>query len=323
MCLHLTNREVPSIRIDPNVSRNFQVAKVLSILSVVLGHSHLLPVNIWVPVTIGLLIFSFSSGYFTSLKYNGNFSRKEFWLKKGRRLGVNLAVINIFLFILFLIQGRSGIWTWHTIVNLLGLNGFLNWFYIRNISPFGAGMWFFTLLLVFYLFYPVLERLNRNKIISYLFVVLFVIAAFYLNKHIIYGHALWLTACGFVIGVFCAKNDISISLNVSGLILGGVLAAMLSFNYLFGLKDYNFFFILFFAVFGIFSFINLKLSALLVVSASYFSGCLLEIYLIHTYLFVKPTGYRFADFAISLLLILTSAKILQTISTVVMRKVRT
>lgn len=119
--------------------------------------------NFWVPVTIGLLVFSFSSGYFTSLKYNGNFSKKEFWLKKARRLGVNLAVINVFLLILFLIQGRSGIWTWHTIVSLLGLNGFLNWFYIRNLSPFGAGMWFFTLLLVFYLAYPVLEQLNRKK----------------------------------------------------------------------------------------------------------------------------------------------------------------
>ena len=108
------------------------MAKVLSIFTVVLGHSHLLPVNIWVTVTIGLLVFSFSSGYFTSLKYNGDFSKKEFWLKNGKRLGVNLIVINVFLLILFLIQGRSGIWTWHTIVNMLGLNGFLNWFYIQN-----------------------------------------------------------------------------------------------------------------------------------------------------------------------------------------------
>jgi len=318
MCLRLTNSEVSSIRIDPNVSRNFQVAKVLSILTVVLGHSHLLQVNIWVPITIGLLIFSFSSGYFTSLKYNGDFSKKEFWLKKARRLGVNLAVINVFLLILFLIQGRSGIWTWHTIVSLLGLNGFLNWFYIRNLSPFGAGMWFFTLLLI----YPVLERLNRKKSISYLFVVLFVIAAFYLHKHIVYGHALWLTACGFVVGVFCAKNDISISRNLSGLILGGVLVAMLSFNYLFGLKDYNFFFILFFAVFGIFFFINLKTPVLLVVPLSYLSGCLLEIYLIHSYLFVNPTGYHLPNLVISLMLILSSAKILQTISSVVISKAR-
>ena len=95
---------------------------------------------------------------------------------------------------------------------------------------------------------------------------------------------------------------------------------MLSFNYLFGLKDYNCFFILFFAVFGIFFFINLKLSALFVTPASYFSGCLLEIYLIHTYLFVEPTGYRFANFVISFLLILLSAKILQIISTAIIRQ---
>lgn len=296
------------------------MAKVLSIFTVVLGHSHLLPVNIWVTVTIGLLVFSFSSGYFTSLKYNGDFSKKEFWLKKAKRLGVNLIVINVFLLILFLIQGRSGIWTWHTIVNMLGLNGFLNWFYIQNLSPFGAGLWFFTLLLVFYLTYPVLEWINRNKIISYLFVVFFVIVAFYLQKHIVYGHALWLTACGFVTGVFCARNDINISLNVSALVSGVMLATMFSLNYLLGIKDYNFFLILFLAVFGIFYFINLKLSGLLVVPASYFSGCLLEIYLIHTYLFVEPTGYRFADFVISFLLILLSAKILQIISSAMTRQ---
>lgn len=212
------------------------MAKVLSIFTVVLGHSHLLPVNIWVTVTIGLLVFSFSSGYFTSLKYNGDFSKKEFWLKKAKRLGVNLIVINVFLLILFLIQGRSGIWTWHTIVNMLGLNGFLNWFYIQNLSPFGAGLWFFTLLLVFYLTYPVLEWINRNKIISYLFVVFFVIVAFYLQKYIVYGHALWLTACGFVTGVFCARNDINISLNVSALVSGVMLATMFSLNYLLGIK---------------------------------------------------------------------------------------
>jgi len=307
-------------RIDQNISNNFNMAKVLSIFTVVLGHSHLLPVNIWVTVTIGLLVFSFSSGYFTSLKYNGDFSKKEFWLKKAKRLGVNLIVINVFLLILFLIQGRSGIWTWHTIVNMLGLNGFLNWFYIQNLSPFGAGLWFFTLLLVFYLTYPVLEWINRNKIISYLFVVFFVIVAFYLQKYIVYGHALWLTACGFVTGVFCARNDINISLNVSALVSGVMLATMFSLNYLLGIKDYNFFLILFFAVFGIFSFINLKLSGLLVVPASYFSGCLLEIYLIHTYLFVEPTGYRFADFVISFLLILLSAKILQIISSAMTRQ---
>jgi acyltransferase-like protein len=307
-------------RIDQNISNNFNIAKVLSIFTVVLGHSHLLPVNIWVTVTIGLLVFSFSSGYFTSFKYNGDFSKKEFWLKKAKRLGVNLIVINVFLLILFLIQGRSGIWTWHTIVNMLGLNGFLNWFYIQNLSPFGAGLWFFTLLLVFYLTYPVLEWINRNKIISYLFVVFFVIVAFYLQKHIVYGHALWLTACGFVTGVFCARNDINISLNVSALVSGVMLATMFSLNYLLGIKDYNFFLILFLAVFGIFSFINLKLSGLLVVPASYFSGCLLEIYLIHTYLFVEPTGYRFADFVISFLLILLSAKILQIISSAMTRQ---
>jgi hypothetical protein len=166
-----------SSRIDQTISRNFHVAKVISILAVIVGHYF--GGILWVLVTIGLLVFSYSSGFFTFLKYNEDFSKKEFWMKKVERLGIRLVVINVFLMIVFIIQSKSGIWTWHTVINMVGFNGFLNWFRIPNQSPYGAGGWFLTLLLIFYIFYPGIEYLNRRKPISYFFILFFVSTAFF------------------------------------------------------------------------------------------------------------------------------------------------
>ena len=54
--------------VEPKISRNFQIAKVLAILLVVVGHFGL-GVSLWQLVTVGLFVFGFSSGYFTSAKY--------------------------------------------------------------------------------------------------------------------------------------------------------------------------------------------------------------------------------------------------------------
>lgn len=307
-------------KIDQNISNNFHIVKVLSIVAVISGHYFREFTFLWVPVAIGLLIFSYSSGFFTWLKYNEHYDKKAFWMQKVERLGLNLAVINIFLLILFLIQGKPEVMTWHTIVNMLGLTGFLNWFHISNTSPFGAGMWFFTLLLIFYFSYPAIEYLNRKKSTSYLFVFFFVVLAYYLHCHIKYGHALWLTACGFVVGVFFARNGIGVTGRLSVSIFGVILGIMLWFNYLLGIKNYNFFFILFLGILCIFSLKDIQFPGFLLMVGSLFSGCLLEIYLIHTYLFIEPTGYRFVNFAISLFIILSSAKILQLITSVLKGK---
>lgn len=309
-------------KIDQNISNNFNIAKVLSILSVISGHYFKEFTFLWVPATIGLLIFSYSSGFFTWLKYNGCYNKKAFWTKKVERLGFSLVIINIFLLILFLIQGKPGIITWQTAVNMLGLSGFLNWFNIQNISPFGAGMWFFTLLLIFYLSYPGIEYLNRKKSVSYLFGIFFVFLSYYLHVHIVYGHALWLTACGFVVGVFFARNEFRIPGRLSVLMLGVILSVMLYFNYLLGIKSYNFFFFLFLGILCIFSLKDCRFPDFLLRTESLFSGCLLEIYLIHSYLFIKPTGYRFFDFTISLFIILSTAKILQMITFLVKTRLK-
>jgi len=301
-----------SPRIDQNTSRIFKLLKVLSIFMVMVGHFFKEYDLLWVPVTVGLLIFSFSSGYFTALKYTGDFSWKNYWKKKIERLGMSLLVVNFALFILFLIQGRPGIWSWYSLVNIAGFNGFLNWFRIPDPSPFGAGMWFFTLLLIFYLCYPFLEKMN-HKTFS-IFTAMFIAAAFLLSRNIILGHTLWLTACGFIIGVWAAKKAILLPPNISRITAIVIFSAMITVNFIFNIKAFNFFFILFFSIFLIYACRHITVREWMHRGAVFLSGCILEIYLIHGYFFKTPTHNRIIDFLLSLFTIIILAKILSMIA---------
>jgi len=72
------------IEIDQNISRNFHILKVSSIFMVFFGHFFTQIEIAWVPVAVGLVIFSFSSAYFTAIKYDGEFDLKEFYIKDIR-----------------------------------------------------------------------------------------------------------------------------------------------------------------------------------------------------------------------------------------------
>ena len=148
------------MRIDPVVSRNFETAKVMAILIVVCDH--FLPVSsMWVMASIALCLFGFASGYFTALIYGASPQPLAFVRNKLQRLGPDLLAINLLLLALFLLQGRQGIISWQSLLGVLGLSGWLNWLYLPNPSPFGAGLWYFSLLLLFYVCYPLLTKLLR------------------------------------------------------------------------------------------------------------------------------------------------------------------
>ncbi|WP_300463377.1 acyltransferase family protein [Desulfobacula sp.] len=304
------------MQIDEHISKNFSTLKFCSILMVFFGHffSKSIPLA-WVPVTVGLLIFSFSSGFFTAIKYSGPFSKKEFWKRKIKRLGINLFVINIILLVLFLVQDRPGILSWHTLVNIFGLNGFLNWFFIQNMSPYGNGMWFFTLLLIFYMVYPLLAKMGRKGIV--VITLLWIGIAYYLSLNFGYGHALWLTSCGFIAGVCAGKTDFPISPGTSRKIAALCLAVMLALNVLFQNKIFNFFFILIFSISFLHMSFDLKVPEKLFPVFAFFSTCLLEIYLFHTYFFVHVTTVLPVDFIISVLIVLFLSKVSSFVSTLI------
>ena len=191
-----------------------------------------------------------------------------------------------------------------------------------NPSPHGGGMWFFTLLLIFYLLYPLLEYINRKKEISYIFAIGYVLLAFYFHHHIQYGHALWLTSCGFIIGICFARNQVRLPIRLNIALFMLVLILTVYFNFFLKIKYLNFFSIFFISICMILSLHDITFPNFFVKTISYLSDSTLEIYLIHGYLFMTPTSYWTVNFFISLILTLITAQILYRISSRIIKLVK-
>lgn len=291
--------------ITGDVSRNFSFAKVVAIFTVTAGHWFSGTI-LWIPVTYGLFVFAFSSGYFTSALYGDQIDRRRFWRKKLERLGLRYWIILAFITALLVLQDRP-VFHWHSLVHLFGLSGVLNWAAVRNESALGAGLWFFTLLLLFYLVYPFLARMVRGKVAAGAVMALAAVMAVVLEEKVKVGHELWLTAFGFIAGVAWGAHRPRPPATAMLLLTLLMWGALLALNLL-GLKSWNTLLITAgsMAVAMWLTVANLPhWSAIDRIAA--LDKYLLEIFLIHMYLFVHPTGHSVADFLLSLVLVLVLA----------------
>jgi hypothetical protein len=299
--------------LDSKTSYNFKIAKVLAILLVALGHIGV-GCNIWIPVTVGLFIFGFSSAFFTAAKYDDSFQCGTFWHKKLTRLGPHLLVINSFLLILFLIEGKPGIVTWQTPCNMLGLTGILNWFSLSNPSPFGQGLWFFTLLLIFYALYPWLRKTSRSRwALSVLLGVSLGVFG-WMDRVYPMGHSLWLTAWSFLFGIFVYRFNLALSVKASGLLAIGLTALLVFLNAKYHFNQGNFFLIVGISVAVVLGLRTVNLPQNACKPLAFLSGSVLEIYFIHSYLIfdgIKPIPVKVAA---SLACIIGTAWILSTVA---------
>lgn len=288
--------------INPQTSFNFAVAKVVAILLVVTGHffdGSLL----WIPVTVGLFVFAYSSAFFTTKKYAVDFEQKAFWANKIGRLAIPFWVTQGFLLLLFLATGRDGIWTWQTVVHWLGQSGWLNWFAISNASPFGSGLWFFTLLLVFYLLYPLLLRWHEVPARAHISLPIVLATALLLDQSVNVGHKLWLTAFAFWFGVYAARYPVGGAARVWLVIGVGSVFGMLSAN-LFGVKYLNTLLLVSMSAAAVLWIERARLSRAFLTWLLFLSPATLEIYLVHTYLFVDMNLAAPLRFLLSISLIL-------------------
>ena len=81
-------------------------------------------------------------------------------------------------------------------------------------------MWYLSLLLIFYAVYPLLERLYR-MIGSLTVTAGGILCLFALHHTVVYGHALWLTTAGFLVGVFLSSGQMRLPAGCRGRYGGG------------------------------------------------------------------------------------------------------
>jgi peptidoglycan/LPS O-acetylase OafA/YrhL len=285
-------------------SRNFRVAKPAAIVLVMLGHFATGIPGFWMLVTVGLFVFGFSSGYFTSLRYHEGFRWGPFWRRKAVRLLPHLLGADLFLLALFLTRGREGIWTWQTLLGVTGLKGFLTWLGLPNPSPYGAGVWFLTLLLLFYAAYPLLRLAVRRRAGAVALTAVGLAATLLLQWLAPMGHMLWLTAWAFVFGVAAERLALRTSAWWSGAAAAGLALVLGALNATgIGSEAVNFLLLVGLCVIATMWIKSAALLGTALAPLGALSGCLLEMYLLHAYLHVSTGGGRLADLAVSVALV--------------------
>jgi hypothetical protein len=310
----------PSTSISPAVSHNYSLAKVIAIFTVAAGHWFAGSL-LWIPVTFGLFVFAFSSAYFTSRIYGVRIDRGRFWRKKLERLGLRYWVILTFLAVVVALRGKT-ILHWHTLMHYAGLSGVLNWAHVPNRSGLGGGLWFFTLLLIFYLAYPYLAKVASSQRAAVAVSLVTAVGATYLQAHVEVGHELWLTSLGFILGVMYGSNEPRFSswLAASVALLGCGLLAVLNAVVHYKGANTALMTLTSIAIAVWLAKTHMPQWSLLKRVAS-LETYLLEIFLIHTYLFIHPTGRSVVDFIISMALILIAAVAINRIAGLVTRLV--
>jgi len=269
---------------------------------------------LWIPVTVGLFIFAFSSAYFTASKNGHEFSLRKYWAAKANRLLPKLLMVNTFLLILFLILEKQNILSWQSIVAMAGMSGLLNWFNITNPSPFGAGLWFFTLLLLFYLIYPLLAFINKSKKYGLIFLSCAFTILTFLNYTVSIGHMLWFTMFAFVFGSYAGFHHLKMPPIAMIFLLVTSLFLMVTVNHIYQYSEANYFFLLLISFSLVAYLLNKKLTTILK-HTLLLSSCVMEIYFIHTYLFLHDiTPNIYLNYIASLTIIIISSFVLSFLS---------
>lgn len=292
------------------LSKNFSAAKVVCILLVVSSH-WFTGTAMWPFATIALFVFGFSSAFFTGRIYHTNVDVAAFWRKKIRRLGVRYWLILSVLAVLLVVQGRN-IFHWHSLVHIMGLSGVLNLFGPSK-SALGAGLWFFTVLVLFYAAYPLMARHLAAGFRTGAVLTVSAVGLLVLDRTVDVGFSLWTTILGFVLGTAVGVNRLHFRTLPLLAVAGAALLGLGLTNALFGFRSLNGTFLTLLALSGslLLTVVDAtRVKALLVIG--HLEKILLEIYLIHGYLFVHPTGHSGTDFVISLALIIAVATVLNT-----------
>lgn len=288
-------------KISASISLNFSLAKVASILCVVASH-WFYESRLWVLAVTGLFIFGFSSMYFTATNEGTHVNLFKFWKRKLERLGVRYWFLLTVIMLYCAAQGMT-VFHWHTLVHYVGLSGALNLFGSSE-SAVGMGLWFYSVLLMFYLIYPALAVYFTRYPSPYCAPALATLLLISIQVFYNPGYFFYMTILSFTLGIYCGLNQVNLSkLQMMAMLLCGLIAFSI-----FSVVAKNVFAST--ASLFVFAFASCLLLTKIELSANVFlkklaklEAYLLEVFLIHMYLFVRPSGNSYLDFGISLILI--------------------
>ena len=134
-------------------------------------------------------------------------------------------------------------------------------------------------------------------------------SAVFLETFVKVGHELWLTALGFLLGVTYGAHEPPWKASVVALVSALGLISLTVLNII-GIKDFNVGLIAFTSIALAVSLTKLDLRLAWLSSVAKLDRYLLEIFLIHTYLFFYLTRISILDFTISMSITLTAAMLL-------------
>lgn len=291
----------------------------MAILAVACGH-YFPKTPLWVIAEVALVIFAFSSGYFTALRYAGHYDFGGFWRSKMSRLGVPLLVINVFLVILFIVVQRPGILSLHTPLALVGMSGLYDWLGIHNQSAFGNGLWFFTVLILFYFTYPLLAKLFVSRSLAWAALGASAALCVLGERFASPNYALWQVIFGFIFGVFAGRQGWFPPRRATASVFLVLFFAALALNAL-HLKQLNPGLFDSLSIASVAILLSFRLPLWATAWTKPLAGCVLEIYFIHTYLFLPHALLGPASgFILSMLLIIASAWLLHRVSSAMLRQ---
>ena len=234
----------------------FDFVKIISMFVIAAVHFFDVPYS-YVGGSIALLTFAFSSAYLLTKNNDREIKLYTYFKNKIIRIYSKIIIVFIFLAGLFYFSGIK-----FTIGNILQnfflISGIYNFINKPTEGPFGAGIWFITLLFIFYLVFPTLNRLfvnfGKNKVKQILFTLsclfVLVIASKTLETS---GISLYQTSFGFILGVYAAKNKNYFGKNAIKPLMGSVATILFAFlfNFVLNIKMLNFIFIISLFHFGI------------------------------------------------------------------------
>jgi hypothetical protein len=298
----------PGSNLPASVSFNYSIFKVVSILMVVTSH-WFSKYPLWLPTTIGLFIFAFSSAFFTARIYGSKLDVAAFWRRKLQRLLIRYWFLLFCIAVLMFFRGGT-VLHWHSLVHVFGLSGFLNLFG-TNQSALGMGLWFFTLLLLFYVSYPYLARVCTRSGNDFFLPLVMTLAMTFLDTNTSVGFALWLTALGFMLGVYIGVVDTRVAPRFSGPVALASLLLVVGLNFVFKYNEANHVLLAIACISINLWLLKMPLPQWKILQVfTRLENCLLEIFIIHTYLFMHPTGQQGVDFLISLAVIIVAGWVL-------------